>query len=602
MKTIVINKKQEKLIRESIERENVVNKITDKIKNDVATDNTPISNLNIPVSLNKKIIEQLLVDGYNDAKNNFKDDIESVPVKEIINKLNKLVAICKKKEEPIHNELEKLCVDIAASYFTDYSDVTLECRLVNDLTQNDFHVEAQRLDNTYEDIQQYHDDEISVNNRKFTNILSMGGALSLYDKLQSSFVSELFKLDEDLPHLYSKILKINEYLMFVDDIDITDKNTCQSGCVKVMMNDDNVEIISVGTLFPFLLIETFRGYLELMSNVMLPENWEESELVLDRADVLKDEPWYMMIGKQLWKKIIGDRDIDASILKELYSLDKVEFNNFISEVLANTKVGTSQLGKLIDRAQYNFDYSEFEKDLEKKREKENLISDNMFGDSGLISESIDEATYPDTFNMEEFKNLRNFAERVRYCKSRLKYLGKGTSRIVFQIDNGTVLKLAYSQKGIAQNEAEASVKNDYVLSGYNFLPEVYDVDENYLWIEMQLARRAKASDFKRLTGFDFKTLCYWITYCWNKSVAYRNERRFIPDEYRVLFNSDKWRDVLEYSIFSELEDYIGNYDVQGIGDLQRISSWGVTVNKNNEEELVLIDNGLSNDVLDKYYK
>ena len=100
-------------------------------------------------------------------------------------------------------------------------------------------------------------------------------------------------------------------------------------------------------------------------------------------------------------------------------MDKREFNNFISEVLANTNVGASQLQKLIDKAQYNFDYSEFEKDLEKKREKENLISDNMFGDSGLISESIDEATYPDTFNMEEFKNLRNFAERVRYCKSRL---------------------------------------------------------------------------------------------------------------------------------------------------------------------------------------
>ena len=39
-----------------------------------------------------------------------------------------------------------------------------------------------------------------------------------------------------------------------------------------------------------------------------------------------------------------------------------------------------------------------------------------------LTEALDEATYPDTFNMEEFKNLRNFAERVRYCKSRLKYL------------------------------------------------------------------------------------------------------------------------------------------------------------------------------------
>ena len=100
MKTIIINKEQEKIIREAIERENVVNRISNKIKNDIATDNTPISNLNMPVSLNKKIIEQLLVDGYNEAKNNFKDDIESVSLTDITNKLSKLVAICKKKEEP----------------------------------------------------------------------------------------------------------------------------------------------------------------------------------------------------------------------------------------------------------------------------------------------------------------------------------------------------------------------------------------------------------------------------------------------------------------------------------------------------------------------
>lgn len=386
MKTIIINKEQEKIIREAIERENVVNRISNKIKNDIATDNTPISNLNMPVSLNKKIIEQLLVDGYNEAKNNFKDDIESVSLTDITNKLSKLVAICKKKEEPIRVELEKLCLDVATGYFKDILEVSVECRLVDDLSKDDFHIEPQKLDTQYEDVHHYNDDELVVNNRKLANIISMGGALTIYDKLQSTFVSELFKLDEDLPHLYSKILKINEYLMFIDDVEITDDNNQQTGCVKVTLNDDISEIVAVGTLFPFLLIETIRGYLELMSDVMLPDNWEETDLILDKADILKDEPWYMMIGKQLWKKLIGNKPIDASILKELYSLDKVEFSNFINEVLANTNVGNGQLKKLIDKAQYNFDYSEFEKDLEKRREKENLITDNMFGD--VLNEDV----------------------------------------------------------------------------------------------------------------------------------------------------------------------------------------------------------------------
>lgn len=219
-----------------------------------------------------------------------------------------------------------------------------------------------------------------------------------------------------------------------------------------------------------------------------------------------------------------------------------------------------------------------------------------------LSEALDEATYPDTFSLEEFNNINSFAGRVRYCKERLKYLGKGSARIVFQIDDSTVLKLAYNQKGIAQNESDARVKYDYVLSGYNFLPEVYEVDDNYQWIEMQMARRATQKDFKRITGYDWKTFCYWVTDCWNNSVAYNNQRRYIPDEYKMLFKSNKWSDNFDYSIFQEIEDYIGNYVVQGICDLQRISSWGVVADKDGNERLVLVDNGLDNDVLDNYYR
>lgn len=191
---------------------------------------------------------------------------------------------------------------------------------------------------------------------------------------------------------------------------------------------------------------------------------------------------------------------------------------------------------------------------------------------------------------------------MNYCKQRLKYLGRGSSRIVFQIDGSTVLKLAFNQKGIAQNEADARVKIDRYLQDYNFLPEVYDVDEEYLWIEMQQARRARKVDFKRLTGYNWETFYYWVMYCWNNAVAYSNEQRYIPDEYRVLFHSDKWRNATEYSLFSEIEDYIENYGVQGWGDIATIQNWGVVTNKNGQEELVLIDNGLDNDTLEKYYK
>ena len=67
---------------------------------------------------------------------------------------------------------------------------------------------------------------------------------------------------------------------------------------------------------------------------------------------------------------------------------------------------------------------------------------------------INEMAYPVSFNMDEFKMLKTFAARIKYCQARLQRISSGSSRIVYKIDNEKVLKLAKNRKGIAQNEAE----------------------------------------------------------------------------------------------------------------------------------------------------
>jgi hypothetical protein len=100
---------------------------------------------------------------------------------------------------------------------------------------------------------------------------------------------------------------------------------------------------------------------------------------------------------------------------------------------------------------------------------------------------IDEA-YPESFNMESFKQLKTFAERIRYCEEHLSKIGAGSSRIVYKIDDEKVLKLAKNNKGIAQNEAEYDIfKTAYYAD--NLAAEVFDVDDHYLWIEMELAEK-----------------------------------------------------------------------------------------------------------------
>lgn len=210
---------------------------------------------------------------------------------------------------------------------------------------------------------------------------------------------------------------------------------------------------------------------------------------------------------------------------------------------------------------------------------------------------IDEMAYPVSFNMDEFKTLKTFAERIRYCQTRLQRISSGSARIVYQIDNEKVLKLAKNRKGIAQNEAEAG---DYYKNSIGCFAEIYDVDDNYLWIEMQLARKAKMSDFKRLTGYDFKVMCQWIYNCKSRY----SRRGYIYDKsYDSIFNSEEFEKGLEnYSIFAEIQEYLCNYQLESVGDLTRLNSWGIVNDEYGQEQLVIIDSGLTDDVWDDYYK
>lgn len=206
-----------------------------------------------------------------------------------------------------------------------------------------------------------------------------------------------------------------------------------------------------------------------------------------------------------------------------------------------------------------------------------------------------EMAYPISFNMNEFKKLTSFAARVRYCQERLQRLASGSSRIVYKIDNEKVLKLAKNKKGIAQNENET----DWYLQEIGCFAKVYDYDtENFLWVEMQLAKKAKPSDFQRITGYKFDVICAWIDYC---SEGYRRGHFYRNKQYDELFKSEEFENNYDYSIFYMLQDYLGNYSLESTGDLKRISSWGVVTN-NGQEELVLIDFGLTDETYDNYYK
>ena len=214
----------------------------------------------------------------------------------------------------------------------------------------------------------------------------------------------------------------------------------------------------------------------------------------------------------------------------------------------------------------------------------------------LAYSSMDEMAYPASFNMEAFKEIPSYAGKIKYCKEKLgKQLGQGSSRMVFPIDDEKVLKLAMNEKGVAQNEAEC----DWFLQKIGLFAKVYDCDEDYKWIEMQVARKAMASDFKKFFGYPFKVICAYVDYVHDMYSRHRSDR---DTSYDNLFHQIEESE--EYnngdSIFYMLYEYLANYQLEATGDLQRLSSWGV-VKEDGQESLVIIDYGLTDSVAQEYY-
>jgi hypothetical protein len=202
--------------------------------------------------------------------------------------------------------------------------------------------------------------------------------------------------------------------------------------------------------------------------------------------------------------------------------------------------------------------------------------------------SLIQDEYPANWNVEEFKALPSFKKRVTYAKEKLGKLGTGSARVVFEIDEDKVLKLARNKKGLAQNDLESDIA---ATGWYDFVAQVYDADPDNLWIESEKAVPMKKSDFKNITGFDFED--------WGNVLLerYRELQRSRGGTHFVV--PDNYDEILEDELFNDIMSFIMDYDIAP-GDFARITSWGI-VNREGHEVPVLIDYGVSRSIYNDYY-
>lgn len=206
----------------------------------------------------------------------------------------------------------------------------------------------------------------------------------------------------------------------------------------------------------------------------------------------------------------------------------------------------------------------------------------------MLREGLLDEDYPTSFNMDEFKSLTSFNKRIKYCEQHLTRLGSGSSRIVYKIDDDKVLKLAKNKKGLAQNEVEADIH----ASGWHddILAHIIDAHNHNLWVEMELARPAKKGDFKKIIGYDLNQIHQFLM---NHHTGKNGGK--VQD-----FQDEKLMEELwELEFVSDVLSVLDNWEAHP-GDLGRTSSYGI-VNRNGTDEIVIVDYGITGDVVQTYY-
>lgn len=190
------------------------------------------------------------------------------------------------------------------------------------------------------------------------------------------------------------------------------------------------------------------------------------------------------------------------------------------------------------------------------------------GKNNTLSEAIQNG-----FSFGYLKTLPSFAAKIKYCTEGLgKPIGAGSSRIVFQIDDQWVLKLAKNTKGIVQNEYESNVYDNYK-KAMDFTPNINDrlSDlDNFSYIVSEYILPLKSKDVEVCLGMTWEKFCHFLD--WSHS----QYARLAPHKQKHFRQFDEeYCELLENNDFChEINDYLTNYGLEKIGDLKRKTNWG----------------------------
>lgn len=322
------------------------------------------------------------------------EDIKTVAVR-----LNKLVTECKKLEENSKEALENLCSTICAEIFNIPDDtITINGKLVAECDMSKYRMTPEPTqDFTFNDIEDMKSLSDEIYKRRMIDALISGAAL-YYSSNVSLYVQEIYKINPQLPQLYSEIFKYNNILLFNQKDTIKNIENANTGKVDVNVGNENEKIIidAEGCIFPILLEYVIRGLLETASLQGLPKDKDRAEYVMSKADYRLAENWDMRLGVPLWNiiaSVIEDNGKDVTevgsnfIIMTLSELSPSTFNDYLQNTFKKTNKGVMMTKELVDTIMYNKEVDDFNNFIQVQNDKFPINDDADYSSSDLMEMS-----------------------------------------------------------------------------------------------------------------------------------------------------------------------------------------------------------------------
>lgn len=332
------------------------------------------------------------------------DAIEDLGIVELdednlMSELSSLLKECKELEEPVRDTLEKICENAVNRLFAIPSEIlNIKCKLVDRIKfKNAIRLRPEAdgdIKYTFADVHDIEFSKKAISKRRVINSLIQGGSY-LYANVIGLYIDEINRLNPKLLQLYRAITIINDYLLFTKKEEMTDDKPMQGSYVETHlgMGDDKTTINVQGIIFPLLLQETIKGLFELFSAHGLPTDREKAKYIVRKADFVLAEPWDLRLGVGLWKRVFGkvqDTNMIPYMFTNLVSLSEEEFTITMKEILSNTQRGNKLIDDLMQSAEYDSGYQQFQNRINAKNLDRSLIKDSYFTGAETNGYEIDD--------------------------------------------------------------------------------------------------------------------------------------------------------------------------------------------------------------------